>query len=370
MNTAIFFERNIISAESLRSVLDVFPRCTCSHLPTPLEKMENLSKKLGVNLYIKRDDQTGLALGGNKARKLDFIMADALVQGCDSIITWAGLQSNWCRQTVAAARKVGIKPILILFNRPGLPAETDGNLFIDLLFDSEVKIVEMESGKNIMELGEVSSFIEEAAEEERRKGNKPYVAPIGGSMTEGSMTKPLGAISFVNAFLEMRRQAGERNINPDYVVLATGSGSTQAGLTVGAQLVTPQTKVVGISVSDEKTTMGICIETIVGQTFQELGAARAKASEKVTILDDYIAEGYGILNQETARAIRLVAETEGILLDPVYTGRAMVGLLDLIEKGYFEKDDNIVFWHTGGTPALFPYREKILDYLGKSGAAG
>lgn len=359
-----------MSKESLSRVIDAFPRFACSNLPTPLERLGQLSDRLGVNLLIKRDDQTGLAFGGNKARKLDFIMADVLAQKCDSVITWAGVQSNWCRQTVAAARKVGVKPILILFKRPNLPADADGNLFIDLLFDSDVKIVEVESGKNIMELGEIGAFIEEVTEEERRKGNKPYIAPIGGSLTEGSMTKPLGAISFVNAFLEMQKQTEALNVNPDYVILATSSGSTQAGLMVGAQLVNSQTKVVGISVSEEKATMEHCIEKIAEETFEEFGATSLNSRENVVVFDDYIAGGYGILNRETAHALRLVAETEGILLDPVYTGRAMVGLIDLVEKGYFKKGDNIVFWHTGGTPALFPYREKILNYLGNNGYDG
>ncbi|MGI8468691.1 MAG: D-cysteine desulfhydrase family protein [Pyrinomonadaceae bacterium] len=363
MKSAILSGHSAMSKESLKSLIGGFPRYLCSYLPTPLERMQNLSNRLGgVNLFVKRDDQTGLAFGGNKARKLDFIMADVLAQKCDSVITWAGVQSNWCRQTAAAARKVGIKPILILFKRPNLPADTDGNLFIDLLFDSEVKIVEVESGKNIMELGEIGEFIEEVAEAERRKGNNPYIAPIGGSMTEGSMTKPLGAISFVNAFLEILEQTQTQNVKPDYIILATGSGSTQAGLMVGARLVSPNTKVVGITVSEDKRAMEHCVETIAEQTFKEFGAANS-GKEGVIVFDDYVKDGYGILNEETARALRLVAETEGILLDPVYTGRAMVGLIDLIEKGYFKKDDNVVFWHTGGTPALFPYREKILDYL-------
>jgi len=362
----------LMDKESVSSIVASFPRCRVSHLPTPFERMENLSRRLGgeVNLFVKRDDQTGLAFGGNKARKLDFIMADVLAQKCDSVITWAGVQSNWCRQTVAAARKVGVKPILILFKRPGLPAECDGNFFINLLFDADVKIVEVERGKNIMELDEVRSVIEEAAEKERRKGNNPYIAPIGGSMTEGSMTKPLGAISFVNAFMEIQKQTNALDVNPDYIVMATGSGSTQAGLVVGAQLVNPQTKVVGISVSEDKATMAHCVETIAEQTFREFGATSENNRENVIVFDDYIKDGYGMLNEETARTLRLVAETEGILLDPVYTGRAMVGLIDLIEKGYFKKDDNIIFLHSGGTPALFPYREKILNYLGHNGYAG
>lgn len=369
MNKVTFAEPTAVLKDRLKNVLRELPRFRCSYLPTPLERLDRLSNKVGVNLLIKRDDQTGLAFGGNKARKLDFIMADVLAQGCDSVITWAGVQSNWCRQTVAAARKVGVKPVLILFKRPNLPAEMDGNLLINFLFDSEVKIVEIESGKNIMELAEVRSVIDYVAEEERKKGNNPYIAPIGGSLSEGSMTRPLGAISFVGAFLEIVEQAETLGASPDHVILATGSGSTQAGLMVGARLASPRTKVVGISVSEDKATMSRCVESIAEQTFGEFGAV-SNGAEDIIVLDDYIDDGYGILNRKTADAIRLVAETEGILLDPVYTGRAMVGLLDLIEKGYFEKDDNIFFLHSGGTPALFPYREKLCGFLNSIGHAG
>lgn len=368
MSAAIISGHSAMPRKQLKSLVDAFPRCAISHLPTPLERMEKLSQKLGgVNLFIKRDDQTGLAFGGNKTRKLDLIMADVLAQGCDSVITWAGVQSNWCRQTVAAARKVGVKPILILFQRPGLPSERDGNLFIDLLFDSEVKIVEVGIEKNIMELAEVRSVIEIAAEAEWRKGNKPYIAPIGGSVTEGSMAKPLGAISYTSAFLEIMEQTEAQEASPDYVVMATGSGSTQAGLAAGAQITASSTKIVGISVSGDRAEVSRCVETIAGQTAAEFGAASANGKGSAIVFDDYIGDGYGMLNQQTADAIQLVAETEGILLDPVYTGKAMVGLIDLIEKGYFKKGDNIVFLHTGGTPALFPYREQILNYIGNRG---
>lgn len=369
MKSATLPSHKSISRTSLRDAIDRFPKCGISYLPTPMEKLENLSRRLGVNLFIKRDDQTGLAFGGNKARKLDFIMADVLARGCNSVITWAGVQSNWCRQTVAAARKVGVKPVLVLFKRPNLPADMDGNLLINFLFDSDVKIVEVESGKNIMELAEVRSVVDYVAEEERKKGNNPYIAPIGGSLSEGSMTRPLGAISFVGAFLEIVEQAEARGAEPDCVVLATGSGSTQAGLMVGARLASPRTKVVGISVSEDKGAMSRCVEIIAEQTYGEFGSGPV-GSEEVIVFDEYIDDGYGILNQETADAVRFVAETEGILLDPVYTGRAMVGLLDLIKKGYFEKGDNIVFLHSGGTPALFPYREKLRGFLNNNGHAG
>lgn len=362
MNTAAVSSSSTKAGKLSTRITDAFPSCGLAHLPTPLEKMGNLSKELSVNLFIKRDDQTGLAFGGNKARKLDLIVADALAQGCDSVITWAGIQSNWCRQTAAAARRMGIRPVLVLFRRPNLPADVDGNYFVDLLFDAEITIVEVASDKNILELREVSDIIDDIAERERKEGHKAYIAPIGGSLTEGSMSQPLGAISYVTAFTEMVEQAGDLNTEPDYVVLASGSGSTHAGLMAGAQLLSPNTKVVGISVSADAAALSTSVATIANETLNALGAV-GDLTESVIVFDEYNKDGYGILNAETVRALSLVAETEGILLDPVYTGKAMAGLLDLVERGYFEAGESVVFLHSGGTPALFPYRNEILSYL-------
>ncbi|MCA1600669.1 MAG: pyridoxal-phosphate dependent enzyme [Acidobacteria bacterium] len=293
---------NILAKESLKNLVDEFPRCSLCHLPTPFERMANLSRELGgVNLFIKRDDQTGLAFGGNKSRKLDFIMADVLEQKADCVITWGGMQSNWCRQTAAAARRLGVKPILILFKRASLPTEYDGNLLLDSILGADIRTIELAQGQSFMEIRAVEEILKTIVEEERRAGQHPYIAPIGGTFLEGSMSRPLGAISYVNALIELAEQAEAQDVRIDYLVHATGSGSTQAGL---------------------------------------------------------------IVNHETTRALRLAAETEGILLDPVYTGKAMAGLVALAQQGYFEKGANVVFLHTGGAPALFPYREKILHYMG------
>jgi len=358
-------ELNIMSKESLRSVIDEFPRCGCSHLPTPLERIKNLSQRLGgVNLFIKRDDQTGLAFGGNKSRKLDFIMADVLKQKADCVITWGGMQSNWCRQTAAAARRLGVKPILILFKRAGLPVECDGNLLLDSILGADIRIIELEQGQSFMEIRAVEEILNTIVEEERRAGHHPYIAPIGGTFLEGSMSRPLGAISYVNAFIELAEQAEAQDMKIDYLVHATGSGSTQAGLIVGAKLLSPQMKIIGISVSEDLKTITRFVKTIVHHTFEAFKLETELDEADICIFEEYLGGGYGILDHETTRALRLVAETEGILLDPVYTGKAMAGLLALAQQGYFEKGANIVFLHTGGAPALFPYREKILHYLG------
>ena len=346
---------------SLKQKIGTFPRVELAHLPTPLEKMENMSSRYGINLFLKRDDQTGLAFGGNKARKLEFIMADAVGQGADSVITWAGIQSNWCRQTAAAAAKLGMKSVLILFKKPPFVEHYDGNLLLDFIFGSRIEIIEVEKELKTMELKEVESYIEAAAEEERKEGRTPYIAPIGGSLTEGSMEKPWGAIGYVNAFVEILEQASQLDIRFDSIVHATGSGATQAGLVVGARILAPGTRVIGICVSDDEETMAGYVKTIADQTFDLLDQECETAEEDIIVKDDYLREGYGVLNKEVTGSISMLAEQEGILLDPVYTGKAMTGLLDLLGKGFFRKGENIIFLHSGGTPALFPYREGIVE---------
>lgn len=359
-----------ISRDSLRKTLESFPRCPVSHLPTPLEPLKRLSKRNGINLFIKRDDQTGLAFGGNKSRKLDFLMADVLAQGAHSIITWAGVQSNWCRQLAAASCKFGVRPILLLFTRPRLPRELDGNLLLDLICDAEIHVLELESSRKMMRLDGVKDLVDGLVEKESRAGRKSYIAPIGASLMEGSMHKPLGGVAYANGFLELLDQMEARHSQIDAVVFATGSGSTQAGLLVGAELLSPQTKVVGISVSDSRDEMLDCVCPIAQETWHALtGTDRrfAPDANELIVFDQYLHEGYGIPNQSTIETIRLLAREEGILLDPVYTGRALNGLLDLVNKGYFKPGENVVFLHTGGMPAIFAYRDEFRRYLSPDG---
>jgi len=352
-----------ISEKGLDKRINKFRRVKLAYLPTPLERMRVLSYNLnGPILYIKRDDQTGLAFGGNKTRKLEFIIADIFKKKADVVITWAGVQSNWCRQTAAAARMFRIKPILVLFKKPESPASYDGNLLLDFILGADIRVIEEEAGK-IIEEEEVAGIINRIAEDERKEGHNPYIVPVGGSMVGGSMTEPLGAISYTKAFLEIYKEAKKRKVKIDYIVLATGSGGTQAGLVVGAKALGTNIKVVGISVSREKASVQERVSVIANDTAEALGLSMTISPEEVVVFDDYIGEGYGILNQETADAIRLVAETEGIILDPVYTGKAMVGLIDLTRKGYFTENDVVVFLHTGGTPALFAYKENLLEFL-------
>jgi D-cysteine desulfhydrase family pyridoxal phosphate-dependent enzyme len=356
---------SVFSIPEIKKKIKGFPKQNLIHLPTPLQKLENLSQELGgPEIYIKRDDLTGLAFGGNKSRKLEFIIQDVLNKKADAVITWASVQSNWCLQTAAAARKFGIKPILILLKKDDLPEEYDGNLLLDYILDADVIIREAEEGKVVKE-EDLQGIVEKVENEVKEWGLTPYVAPLGGSMVGGSMEMPLGAISYVNAFVELLEQAGKQHLDVNYVVHSSGSGGTQGGLAVGAKAIKEDTKVLGISVSEDKEIYGEEVLTIARDTAKALSLDLAMEKKDIIIFDEYIKEGYGILNKEVSEALRFVAVKEGIFLDPVYTGKAMAALIDLVKKGYFKKEDKIVFFHTGGTAALFPNKHNLVKLLKK-----
>jgi D-cysteine desulfhydrase family pyridoxal phosphate-dependent enzyme len=352
------------SLSDFQKKIQAFDKVGLIHLPTPFKKLDNLSEELGgPDIYMKRDDLTGLAFGGNKSRKLEFIIPDVLEKGADVIITWASLQSNWCLQTAAAARKFGLTPVLVLFKTYDLPEEYDGNLLLDYILKADIKIREAEIGK-VVKQEDVEEILEEVVVEFKEKGHTPYVAPIGGSMVWGSMDKPLGAISYAHAYAEMLEQAESVGFQPDYVVHATGSGGTQAGLAVGAKALTPNTRVLGISVSEDKETISHDVFKIAQDTVKALDADIVLNRERdIHVLDEYLEEGYGIITKDVSETIRKVSVTEGIFLDPVYTGKAMTALLDLVNKNTIQKGDKVVFFHTGGTAALFPNKHKLTSFL-------
>jgi len=354
----------MLSPSDLLERLDAFPRVPLAHLPTPLEGLPRLSARLGsVAVSLKRDDQTGLAFGGNKARKLEFIMGDVRARGVDSVVTWAGIQSNWCRQVAAATARMGLRSVLVLLKKPGMPVGEDGNLLLDRILDADVRVVEAAESRSFLELENVREYVDPVVEEERSTGRTAYLAPVGGSLMEGDMTRPLGALGYVRGFLELFQQARERGATLDSVVLATGSAGTQAGLLAGARLLSPKTRIIGISVAAPAADVARYVTTIANATLSELGEGAAVTDGDVVVLDQYIGEGYGVMNQGVTDALGLMAREEGVLLDPVYTGKAMAGLMDLVGKGYFRDGEEVVFLHTGGTPALFPYRDQILETL-------
>ncbi len=324
--------------------LSRYPRRRLGHLPTPLEPMERLSKYLGgPRLWIKRDDCTGLSTGGNKTRKLEFLIGDALAKGADTLITQGATQSNHARQTAAAAAKFGLECHLLLEDRTGdaSPDYTlNGNVLLDRLHGATVS---KRAGGTDM-----NAEMENLATDLRAKGKKPYVIPGGGS-------NPIGALGYVNAAFELVSQANDRGLKIAHVVHATGSAGTQAGLVTGLVALNARIPVLGIGVRAPKEKQEQAVFDLASRTADHLGVSGIVKREHVVANTDYVGAGYGIPTPGMVSALKLVAQTEAILLDPVYSGKGMAGLIDLVTKGFFAKDSDVVFIHTGGSSGLFGY---------------
>jgi len=317
---------------------DKLPRVSIGHLPTPLEPLPRLSVRLGgPELWVKRDDQTGLATGGNKTRKLEFLLADALAHEADTLITCGAPQSNHARQTAAAAAKFGMACVLVL--RGQEPPQVQGNLLLDRLLGAEV----VWAGD--MPLPE---RMEAVAEDLRAQGCRPYVVPYGGS-------NPIGASGYVAAIEELLTQCEEWDLHFDHIVLASSSGGTQAGLVVGARALGYEGRVLGISVDLPAERLQQRLADLATATAAHLGLDLTFEPGDFLVEDGYLGGGYAVVGDLERKAIRTVARAEGLLLDPVYTGRAFGGLLDLIQKGTFGSRERVLFWHTGGTAGLFGF---------------
>jgi L-cysteate sulfo-lyase len=325
-----------------------FPRVHLGHFPTPLEPLETLSQHLGgPRIWIKRDDCTGLSTGGNKTRKLEFLMADALAKGADSVITQGATQSNHARQTAAAAAKLGLACQILLEDRTGYsdPAYVyNGNVLLDRLHGASVS--KRPSG------ADMQAEMEARAEGLREQGRNPYVIPGGGS-------NPIGALGYANAALELVYQASAMGLRIDHVVHATGSAGTQAGLVAGLKALNSGIAVLGIGVRAPKERQEATVLALAEQTVSLLGVAGVIQRDDVVANCDYVGQGYGIPTQSMVDAVKLVARTEGILLDPVYSGKGMAGLIDLIGKGMFGPGEVVVFLHTGGAVGLFGYPDSF-----------
>lgn len=312
--------------------------------PTPLQKMPRLSKVLGgPRLFVKRDDMTDLAFGGNKARKLEFLFADAKYKGADVVISTGAVQSNCACMVAAAARRLGMKPVLVLVGKE--PDVYDGNLLLDKLLSAEIHFIDGYGPH-------VEDFMKTLANTFRENGYNPYIIPVGAST-------PSTVPGYALAMEELVNQSNQIGETIDYVVCACGTGGTQAGLIFGDKLLDVTAKIIGASVFASKDDASRTVAQLVNGSAELFDVDLSIVPEEVVVFDDYIKEGYGVLNHEVASALKLVAETEGIFLDPVYTGKAMVMLIDLIKKGNFKKDDSVVFFHTGGLPASFMYRNKL-----------
>jgi L-cysteate sulfo-lyase len=321
-----------------------YPRVRLGHMPTPLEPMDNLSKHLGgPRIWVKRDDCTGLSSGGNKTRKLEFLMAEAQAQEADVVITQGATQSNHARQTAAAAAKLGIACMILLEDRTGYTDEAytlNGNVLLDQLHGASIS--KRKGG------ADMQAEMEIVAADLKKKGRRPYVIPGGGS-------NAVGALGYVNCAIELLNQANDMGLKIDLVVHATGSAGTQAGLVAGLVALNSGIPVLGIGVRAPKERQEANVLALAEKTAVHLGLPGIMKREHVVANCDYVGQGYGIPTEGMVEALKLVARTEGILLDPVYSGKGMAGLIDLIKKGEMRAYDNIVFLHTGGSVGLFGY---------------
>jgi D-cysteine desulfhydrase family pyridoxal phosphate-dependent enzyme len=329
--------------------LKTLPRLPLAHLPTPLEPLSRLRSALQAEdparpvplLLVKRDDQTGLASGGNKTRKLEYLLAEALAGEADTVLTVGAPQSNHCRQTAAAAARAGLRCVLVLGgNAPQLEG---GNLLLDRLLGAE-----------IVWAGEQDrlALLAETAQAQAASGHRPYVITYGGS-------SPVGAAGYAVALQELLEQAGRGGWTVDHVVVASSSGGTQAGMAVGAWAARFQGQLHGISIDRRAGEFQPALAELAMQTASLLGVSHAFRAEEMIVHDSYLGGGYGVLGDPEREAIRLLAASEGLLADPVYTGRALAGLFDLIRQSRFGAEETVVFWHTGGLPALFAYAEQL-----------
>ena len=321
-----------------------FPRVHLAHLPTPLEPMDRLSKHLGgPRLWIKRDDCTGLSTGGNKTRKLEFLMGEALAKGADTVITQGATQSNHARQTAAAAAKLGLACHILLEDRTGnnSPDYTlNGNVLLDRLHGATIS--KRPGG------ADMNAEMETLAAQLRDKGKKPYVIPGGGS-------NPVGALGYANCALELLHQANEMDLKIGHIVLATGSAGTQGGFVAGLVALNADIPVLGISVRAPKAKQEQSVFDLAVRTADYFGAPGVVKREHIVANSDYVGPGYGFPTDGMREAVKTAARFEGILLDPVYTGKGFDGLIDHVKKGFFPKDSNVVFLHTGGSAGLFGY---------------
>ena len=321
--------------------MKTLPRSPIAHLPTPLETMPRLTKALnGPELWVKRDDQTGLAFGGNKTRKLEYLLADAEAQGADTLITAGAIQSNHCRQTAAAARRAGMHCILVLGGEE--PERPEANTYLDLLLGAEIIWTPAERR---------GEQLENVFSETKAAGRKPYLVPYGGSSR-------LGAAGYAYAMQELQQQQPDF----DWIVFATSSGGTQAGMIAGAELFAYDARILGISVDEAAEDVQDYVSGLAGRTTEIMGKSYTFKTEDVLVNDDYLGDGYAVMGEVEKEAIQLFARHEALLLDPIYTGRAAAGLIGLVRKGFFHKKDKVLFWHTGGSPALFAegYKAKLV----------
>jgi len=324
--------------------IDNLPRFPLADFPTPIQYLETLTKKYnGPDIYIKRDDLTSLGLGGNKTRKLEFLVGEALKQKRDTLVTTGGLQSNHCRLTAAAARKAGLDCHLVLNGNP--PDIANGNLLLNRIFGATIHYCDRKDRDN---------RLLQVADELSAAGKKPYIIPLGGS-------NDIGSVGYVSAMLELTIQLENMSVTPDTIVFASSSGGTQAGLVLGAKITGFSGDVLGMSIDQVDTgpdPFPPLLARITNSTAERIGTDIRMTDSDFSLNYEYLEAGYAMPGELEFSAIRDLSLLEGILLGPVYTARAMGGLLDMIQKGDLNKEKTVLFWHTGGTPELFAWAEQ------------
>ncbi len=325
------------------------PRLQLAQLPTPFYKLEGLTRALGgPDIFVKRDDLTGLGLGGNKIRKLEYLLADAREKGADVVLTTGGVQSNHCMLTAMSASKAGMECVLVLRGRR--PDQLAGNLILSNLVS---KIIFVDS----RDKGHIDEVMADKAKRLKEEGKTPYIIPLGGSV-------PLGALGYWGAFQEIMEQAEGAGVKPTHVVFAWGSGGTQAGLAAGSLADGGSVEIMGINVDDTETVPAIeeMTSRLATETLALAGHQGRVKPEDIKVWNDYIGEdGYGKPSKAGLQALKTLTASEGILVDPVYTGKAMAGLIDLVKKGYFPREAKVVFIHTGGYGAIFASPESYIS---------
>ena len=323
----------------MNKALLLLPRLELAKLPTPLDRVENLGKSLGnLDLWFKRDDLTGFGLGGNKVRSIEYLAADAMKVNSNILITGGSPGSNHVRTTMAVAAHLGLKGVAVLSGTR--PSKTNGNLLLNQLLDAKLVFT------GNPDRSYIDNYIEDEAERLRGKGESPYMIRRGG-------VSSLGCIGYVSAAVEICSQLQSLNLNPDILLCATGCGVTQAGLLVGFKLMGLNCRLYGITVSRSRDECIAYIKQLINETEDVLGLDSRVKNDEIFVFDEYIGEGYSVPTSEGIDAIRLVAQTEGIFLDPIYTGKAMAGLTDLVKKDLIGPDKTVIFLHTGGSPSIF-----------------
>jgi L-cysteate sulfo-lyase len=311
-------------------------------LPTPIIPLKRLSEHLGKNkIFIKRDDLTGIAFGGNKNRKLEYLLADALAKKANVIITEGAVTSNHCLQTAACSCHLGLECVLVLSDS-FIGDELNGNFLLDHILDVDIRRVRTSEDRK--------PVINKIADELREQGKNPYIIPTGGS-------NEIGILGYINSIKEIAKQSEEMNIRFDYFVHATGSAGTQAGCVAGKKLYYPNLEIIGINIGDSKKEIIEATQQIIDEFEQKYSIKLNVDNSDIIIMDGYFGEGYGIPSKELIETMKLIAKLEGIFLDPVYNGKAMIGLIDLIKKNHFKEKSNILFLHSGGGPAIFSYNK-------------